>query len=191
MNGQGLVQNGPFAWYGSMVQNTPCCRANDAERQQKHKEITSFKELSFFFQGPSGSFAIQQDIYIFVFFVPYDRIVIKTHSLLTKHGKQTVFERKHNLLSGGPPSLLFGRRMEKGAFFLSSFPVRLLLRFLRKNDRRLKKRRTPYLWCWPSRPCFLQTMFFVNMSRIILFLDKRRNLFENIPRPFWKQNIVL
>lgn len=68
----------------------------------------------------------------------------KARSLFTKHGKQTVFERKHNLLSGGPPSLLFGRRMEKGTFFLSSFPVRLLSRFLRKKkkktpDRRLKK----------------------------------------------------
>ena len=83
--------------------------------------------------------------------------------------------------------------MEKGTFFLSSFPVRLLSRFLRKKKKntwsQVKKRRTAYLWRWPSRPCFPQTTFFVNMSRILL--DKRRNLFENIPRPFWKQNIVL
>lgn len=117
------------AWYKTHLavgQTTPS--------GNKNTEITSFKKLSFFFQGPTGSFAIQQGIYIFVLFVPYDRLVIKAHSLLTKHGKQTVFERKHNLLSGGPPSLLSGRRMEKGAFFLSSFPVRLLLSFLRKKN---------------------------------------------------------
>ena len=119
------------AWYKTHLAVGQTTQSGNKNTKRLHHS----KSCPFFSRVPVGHLPSSR-IYIFLFFfVPYDRIVIKTHSLLTKHGKQTVFERKHNLLSGGPPSLLFGRRIEEGAFFLSSFPVRLLLRFLRKKKK--------------------------------------------------------
>lgn len=86
-----------------------------------------------------------------------------------------------------------GDEWKKARSFYTLSPSAYFRAFSEKKKKntwsQVKKRRTAYLWRWPSRPCFPQTTFFVNMSRILL--DKRRNLFENISRPFWKQNIVL
>ena len=189
--GQGLVQNGPFPWYGRMVQNTPSCRANDAERQQKQKQITSFKKLSPFFSRSHRAICHPARYMYFCSFCtirPY-RYKGPFSSYQTW---QALFSRE-NITCYQAALLPFclGDEWKRRVLFILFLrpPSFALSPKKKKPDRRLKKRRTAYLWRWPSRPCFLQRTFFVNMSRILL--DKRRNLFENIPRPFWKQNIVL